>query len=134
MGRYMKGQARTGMAACLTAFGEGLVEPIGAAILFAITFAFIAAFNSSSVTSPSSWVLVEYLLSIFVITVGVNFFKGIVSPDVAFSSAAGMLLGLILFGSSILTIAPDAGYEVIAYIAAAAVGIWLGISARSSNR
>lgn len=47
-------------------------------------------------------------------------------------SAVGMLIGIVCFGSAVTAIAPGAVYEVELYVAAAIIGIGVGIKVRSN--
>lgn len=115
-----------GAAAYTTAFVEGLVEPISVAVISSLVVAFANALENLPGASPE--ILLEYMGCVFLITLAVNFFKGLIAPGVAGASAIGMLLGLIFFGSAISGIAPEAAYEIIAYIIAAILGMYFGVT------
>jgi len=119
----MRGQSTP---AWVVAFGEGCAEPLVVAILSVLVVSFANAL--SSLSNASSEMFLEYMGLVIVITLITNFVKGIAFPGVAFASVVGMVLGLLFFGSAILSLAPNAVYEIGAYIVAAMAGIYLGIS------
>ena len=59
----------------------------GIAIFLAIATAFIN--SSGSLTGASFGILAEYVVTVFLITFGVNLLKGLISPTAALVSAIG---------------------------------------------
>jgi len=108
-------------------FFEGLVEIVFVTILIALAVAFVNAFNSTNFGSQSAAIILEYVALAFIASLIINFVKGMIVPAEAIVSVAGMAAGIIIFGTAVTPIAPQAIGEMIVYIVAAVLGILLGI-------
>lgn len=107
-------------------FVEGLFEIVIVTILIAMAVAFANAFSSINLGSQSTAILLEYVAFAFIVSLIINFVKGMIVPKEAIVSVAGMATGIIVFGAAITPIAPQAIGEMISYIVAAIFGIILG--------
>ena len=123
----MKAQVPPEVTKYFEIFFEGLVEIVFVTILIALAVAFVNAFNSTNFGSQSAAIILEYVALAFIASLIINFVKGMIVPAEAIVSVAGMAAGIIIFGTAVTPIAPQAIGEMIVYIVAAVLGILLGI-------
>lgn len=65
----MRGQAPAWLAAYIGVFVEGFLEPIPVAIVSSVLLATSSALGSSTLNSPSSELILQYMTVIFLITI-----------------------------------------------------------------
>ena len=107
-------------------FSEGMAEIFILTIISVMTEAF------TSIDLPgANWnLLTSSLALVFVFSLIFNFFKGAFVPFQAAVNVTGMLFSLFISAAVIWRIAPGAVTELIFYIIAAMIGIYIGVKIR----
>ena len=107
-------------------FSEGIAEIFVLAIISVMTKAFTSIDLPGANWNP----LTSSLALVFVFSLIFNFLKGVFVPFQAAVNVAGMLFSLCISAAVIWRIAPDAVTELISYIIAAIIGIYIGVKIR----
>lgn len=112
---------------------DGFLEIIFVAITGSVLTAFIGAFSEMPIGSTSVSTLIEAGLIVYIGAIIYNFLKGLFSKGQAITSISGMILGILLLGTSTSLISATATPEIIAYIVAAIMGIIGGAAVHESS-